>query len=180
MCDNNVITDNEDVNVNTDNVEEQNIKTNANDQFVYFANSTSNVNDKPALSLERKSEESYINIVESVVDFSKDKLNVMSKQKNKMQRTLIDFCLQIVTVQLFILFLLLVCGPNAGVSDKVIITFMTAVFTETLGAIIIMIRYAFKSDEEVSIIDILNAVVGRYQKYHENGNKDKDKDKNNN
>lgn len=178
MCDDNVITDNGNVNVTTDNVKEQKLKTNANHQFVLFTNSTSNVNDKPALSLERKSEESYINIVESVVDFSKDKLNTISKQKDKMRQRLIDFCLQIVIVQLFILFLLLVCGSNAGMSDKVIITFMTAVFVETLGAIIIMIRYAFKSDEEVSIIDILNAVVGRYQKYHDNENTDKDKNNN--
>ena len=151
-------------------------------QFNKTIKSSSNTNDQPALnrSLLQKSEENYIEIVKGVVDFSKDKLNTISKQKDKMRQRLIDFCLQIVIVQLFILFLLLVCGSNVGMSDKVIITFMTAVFVETLGAIIIMIRYAFKSDEEVSIIDILNAVVGRYQKYHDNESTNKDKDKNNN
>ena len=149
--------------------------------YIYsYINKKYNIQDAPytgSCELNQQSEQAYIEIVQGVVNFSKDKLNVISKQKDKMRQRLIDFCLQIVIVQLFILFLLLVCGSNVGMSDKVIITFMTAVFVETLGAIIIMMRYAFKSDEEVSIIDILNAVVGRYQKYHDNENTDKDKDK---
>ena len=123
------------------------------------------VQSKDYPSLAQKSEESYINIVEDVVDFSKTELGNLSEQKDGLRNKLVDFCLRILSAQFILMFVLLVCGGGLGISDKVIIAFMTSVFIETLGAIVIMIRFAFKSDEEVKIIDILNAVVRNYQKY---------------
>jgi len=52
---------------------------------------------------------------------------------------------------------------------------MASVFVETLGAIIVMVKYAFKTDEEVEIIKILNAVVKNYQKYKRSRKKEEDK-----
>lgn len=50
-------------------------------------------------------------------------------------------------------------------TDTIVISYMTSVFVETIGAIAIMIKYAFDSQQEVNILDILNSVISNYQKF---------------
>ena len=61
----------------------------------------------------------------------------------------------------------MVLSRQIQLSDNVLTVYMTSVFVETLGAVVVMIKYAFKADEEVRIIDILNAVVKNFQKYRD-------------
>lgn len=131
----------------------------------FNANSTPPVN-KETKSIKDRSEETYLNIVQDVVDSSKEKLTIIHNEKLELRCKLIDFCLQILAIQIVFLFLFLILSKLIGLSDNVLSVYMTAVFVETLGAVIIMIKYAFKSDEEVKIIDILNAVVKNFQKYN--------------
>ena len=138
-----------------------------------------NSNDVPRIdekqkSIKVKSEELYLELVTDVVSFSKDNLIQMHSEKKSLRNRLIEFCLQILAIQLIFLLLFLTLHQQIGLSDNVLSVFMTAVLVETLGAICIMIKFAFKSDEEVKIIDILNAVVKNFQKYDDNTDK-KDK-----
>ena len=126
---------------------------------------------KKKKSIKDKSEEIYLEVVQDVVDFSKINLETIHFEKKLLRDRLIEFCLQILAIQLVFLFLFLVLRQQMGLSDNVLSVFMTSVFVETLGAIFIMIKFAFKSDEEVKIIDILNAVVKNFQKYDDSSDK---------
>lgn len=133
---------------------------------------TPNIN-KETKSIKDKSEETYLDIVQDVVKNSKKNLETMHKEKLDLRYRLIDFCLQILCIQMIFLIILLLFSKKIGLSDNVLSVYMTAVFVETLGSVIVMVKYAFKSDEEVKIIDILNAVVKNFQKYDNTENVDK-------
>jgi hypothetical protein len=120
-----------------------------------------------AKSIKDKSEEMYLEIVRDVVIFSKRKLNSMHDEKEALRSRLIDFSLQLLSIQIIFLLIFLFFSKSLQISDNVLSVYMTAVLVETLGAVIVMIKYAFKSDEEVKIIDILNAVVKNFQKYED-------------
>lgn len=120
-----------------------------------------------SISIKDKSEETYLDIVQDVVKSSKENLSKIHKEKLELRNRLINFCLQILTVQMIFLILFLVLSRRIQLSDNVLTVYMTAVFVETLGAVVVMIKYAFKADEEVRIIDILNAVVKNFQKYRD-------------
>lgn len=114
-----------------------------------------------------KSVEAYIEIVKQVVNSSSTNLNNIDSNKKSLRKLLIVFFIILLSLQFLVLSVLMFVKGFCGffdVSDTLLLTFMTSIFIETLGAIIIMIRYAFKSEEEVSIIKILNDVVRDYQK----------------
>lgn len=119
------------------------------------------------------SEEQYLYTVKDVVIFSKENLKKIHKEKLDLRRRLIDFCLHVLGIQITFLLIFLFFGNYLSISDNVLSVYMTAVLAETLGAVIVMIKYAFKSDEEVKIIDILNAVVKNFQKYKDTNDDEK-------
>lgn len=128
---------------------------------------------KETKSIKDKSEEKYLNIVQDVVDNSKENLDVIREEKLELRYRLIDFCLQLLSIQMIFLIIFLSFSQELGLSDNVLSVYMTAVIVETLGSMIVMVKYAFKSDEEVKIIDILNAVVKNFQKYDDKKDDDK-------
>lgn len=116
------------------------------------------------------SNEAYEKIVKDVVDFSKENLQDIHTDKQELRSRLVEFCINILGAQLAILFFLLICTAlfeSFAISDKVLVAIMTSIFVETLGAIIVMIKFAFQAKEEVEMVGILNAVVKNYQKYKE-------------
>lgn len=119
------------------------------------------------------SEELYLDTVKDVVDFSKKNLQQMHLEKSNLRDRLIEFCLHVLSIQMIFLIIFLLFPKQIGLSDNVLSVYMTAVLVETLGAVIVMVKYAFKSDEEVKIIDILNAVVKNFQKYRDSEKEDK-------
>ena len=123
--------------------------------------------DRETKNIKYLSETTYLNIVQDVVNFSKSKLEDIHTEKHSLRSRLIDFCLQILGLQVFFLIIFLMFSKHIGLTDNVLSVYMTAVFVETLGAVIVMIKYAFKSEEEVNVIAILNAVVANFQKYKE-------------
>ncbi len=131
-----------------------------------FSNTTSRKIEQQ--SIRDKSEQTYIDIVQDVVENSKENLTAIRDDKQSLRYRLIDFCLTMLAVQMIFLIIFLLCSRKIGLSDNVLSVYMTAVFVETLGSVIVMVKYAFKSEEEVKIIDILNAVVKNFQKYKDN------------
>lgn len=118
--------------------------------------------------LKRQSEDNYIEIARDIVDVSTNQLNTQNNSKNDLKSRFTTFFTRLLIVQYAVLILLLVVKSfwiKASLSDTVVITYMTSVFIETLGAIAIMIKYAFSSDQEVSILAILNSIISNYQKF---------------
>lgn len=114
-----------------------------------------------------KSVEAYIAVVNQVVTASKNNLGEIQRHKQKLRKPLIWFFIILLSLQFLGLYALIMIKGfylSFNISETLLITFMTSVFVETLGAIGIMIKYAFKDDEEVNIIKILNAVVEKFQK----------------
>ena len=61
-----------------------------------------------------------------------------------------------------------------SVDSTVLTVLVSAMFVETLGAIIVMIRYCFDSSQEVKILEVLNGIVSNFQKFKKGApNKDK-------
>lgn len=118
----------------------------------------------------KRSEEAYIRIVEEVVNMSGDNLTTIRKDKSVLRDSFVSLFCYIIKIQLVVLFIIFGLDallPFFDIAENIIITYMSAVFVETLGVIAVMIAFAFKSNEEIKIIDILNSVVSNYQKYKE-------------
>ena len=58
-----------------------------------------------SISIKDKSEETYLDIVQDVVKSSKENLSKIHKEKLELRNRLINFCLQILTVQMIFLIL---------------------------------------------------------------------------
>ena len=56
---------------------------------------------------------------------------------------------------------------NLQISDFILNIYIVSVFVETLAGLIIMIKFAFDSKQEVELIKILNAIITNFKKYDE-------------
>ena len=124
--------------------------------------------DKLDIYLMEKSEDNYMGIARDIVDTSAAQLKLQNSSKNALKRVFTKFFIKLLSAQyaiLVFLFILKVFRMDSQLSDTVVITYMTSVFVETLGAIAIMIKYAFSSDQEVEILQILNNVISSYKKF---------------
>ena len=127
-----------------------------------------NAADAIDLILKQQSEDNDIEIARDIVNISTDQLTIQNNSKNDLKSRFTTFFTRLLTSQYIVLILLLVVKSfwtKACLSDTIVITYMTSVFIETLGAIAIMIKYAFSSEQEVSILAILNSVISNYQKF---------------
>ena len=119
-------------------------------------------------ALKRKSEDTYRKIALKIVDTSSKQLEEQNTSKNKLKSIFTTFFIIFIGIQYLVLISLLFTKafvPILNLSDTVIISYITSVFVETLGAIAIMITYAFDSKQEVNILKILNGIISNYQKF---------------
>ena len=115
---------------------------------------------------------SYNRIAHKIVNIAGDQLKSQNDSKIILKKKLSGFFRTFLIVQL-IAILLLIAGQmtckilwpsRECVSDKIIITFITSVFVETLSGIILMITYAFNSKDEIQITKILSDVIKNFKK----------------
>lgn len=118
--------------------------------------------------LREASESTYLEIVQKIVDISSKQLEEQNQSKNELKATFSTFFICFIALQYLVLVFLLmargICG-DAFLSEGIIVTYITSVFVESLGGIIIMVKYAFDSDQEVNILKILNGVIANFQKF---------------
>ena len=118
--------------------------------------------------LKQRSEDDYIDIANNIVNTSVDQLKEQNESKRKLKKTFTIFFIIFIGVQYLAMLLLFVAKiflKNMPLSDQIIIVYISSVFVETLGAIVLMIKYAFDSKQETNVLDILNGVISRYQKF---------------
>lgn len=109
----------------------------------------------------------YIDIAKEIVKISKSQLTKQNESKKKLRDGFTPYFKWLIAIQLaFLAILLLLKGfcPHFRLSDAVIISYITSVFVETLGGVIVMITYAFNSKEEVEATKILTGVIEHFQK----------------
>lgn len=145
-------------------------------EYEYNANDNigfDSLDDESKRDLEKVSDEDYRKITSRIVEISSEQLNTQNESKKSLKDTLMKFFRILLYVQMGVLFLLIILNGACGkfnLSDSVLITLITSMFVETLGGVIVMVKYAFNSNQEVEILKILNSVVQNYQKYHQRKN----------
>ena len=115
---------------------------------------------------------SYNKIAHRIVSIAEKQLDSQNASKTLLKEKLSNFFRVFLTVQLIVVSILIagqiVCRiiwPNISpISDQIIITFITSVFVESLGGIVLMITYAFNSKDEVQITKILSEVIKNFKK----------------
>ena len=115
-----------------------------------------------------KSEGAYIGIANKIVDSATKQLDEQNTSKNSLKKTFTIFFVVLLSMQYVVLAVLLFIRTFqcwSLLNDTVIITYISSVFLETLGAVILMIRYAFDSKQETQVLEILNSIISRYQKF---------------
>ena len=115
-----------------------------------------------------KSENAYIDIANKIVDASTDQLNQQNFSKNGLKEKFTKFFIIFISIQygfLAVLLASLAFFDFVELDTTIIIAYISSVFVETLGAIVFMITYAFNSQQEVQILEILNKVITNFQKF---------------
>ena len=109
----------------------------------------------------------YIDIAKNIVGVSEAQLYHQNKSKGLLRGGFTPYFKWLIVIQLLFLGVLLMLKgfcPCFHLNDVVIITYITSVFVETLGGVIVMVTYAFNSKEEVEATKILTGVIEHYQK----------------
>lgn len=114
--------------------------------------------------LSGESEKFYKQETERIISESIHLLDEEYESKKKLRRILSVFFLILLSVQFVILGLLLIF--NKKISEGLSITYITSVFVETLGVIVLMVKFAFDNSKEIEIIEVLNSFMSSYQKYN--------------
>lgn len=114
-------------------------------------------------------EKQYGRIAQIIVRATSDELKRQALDKKPLKTEFIKFFKIFLFVQYIVLSLMLFLIGFGGevnfiLSHDVIVLYVSSVFLETLGALIIMINYAFNSRQEIKLIEILNNAISNYQK----------------
>lgn len=123
--------------------------------------------DDEVKGLVGESDRAYREITKLVITITQEELKKLGKAKQPIREGLRDFIVALLSVQFVVLAIILFTNRvwNLQISDFVINTYTVSVFAETLAGLIIMIKFSFNSEEETKLIQILNSVVERFQKY---------------
>lgn len=116
-----------------------------------------------------ESDRDYRKITQSIIDITKTQLEEHNKDKKPIRSNLLNFVRNLLVLQFaaLVIFILTNSAYELGISDEVLRTFIVSVFVETLAGLIIMIKYAFDSKQEVELIKILNDIITHFKKYEE-------------
>lgn len=116
-----------------------------------------------------ESDRAYRKITEEIIKITGNQLGEHNKDKKPLRRDLLDFVKGLLATQFGVLafFMLVNDVLPLNISDNVIEVYIVSVFVETLAGLIIMIRYAFDSTQEVELIKILNEIITHFKKYDE-------------
>ena len=116
-----------------------------------------------------ESDRDYRKITQEIIEITKGQLEEHNNDKKPLRRDLLDFVKNLLASQFvaLVIFILTNSTYELGISDEVLRTFIISVFVETLAGLIIMIKYAFDSKQEVELIKILNEIITHFKKYED-------------
>lgn len=116
-----------------------------------------------------ESDRDYRKITQDIIEITRGQLEEHNKDKKPLRRDLLDFIKGLLASQFgMLIFLILINNAyELKISDDVIRVYIVSVFAETLAGLVIMIKYAFDSTQEVKLIAILNEIIRHFKKYEE-------------
>lgn len=128
--------------------------------------------------LTSQSEAEYIDVAHEIVDTSIKQLDNQNASKATLKQILCIFFMCFIGIQyiaLLVIFALEIFQVGLRLPNEIVIAYITSIFVETLGAIILMIKYAFDSKQETQVLKILNGVISNFQKFNGNSSTSKKK-----
>lgn len=138
----------------------------------FRVNNPADVRAADSDSLDRKiaadSERKYISLVDKIVDISKEQLGYQHSDKQAFRKVFGKFFSIFLSVQYIALLVIMIINaacPGFTISDNLIKAYIVSVFVETLGVVVVMVRFAFDTKQEVEILSTLNSIVEHFQKY---------------
>lgn len=116
-----------------------------------------------------ESDRAYRKITEDIIKETSEQLDEQNKAKKPLRLALLIFIISLLSVQFFALVAILFLNQRWGleVTDFVINVYIVSLFVETLAGLLIMIRFAFNTDQENELIKILNSIIQNFKKYNE-------------
>ena len=129
-----------------------------------------NTTDVNLPSLQEQSERDYIKIANNIVSASIKQMRSQNNSKTILKTAFSRFFIRFITAQyiaMILIFAVQMLFPVTALPTEVLIVYISSVFVETLGAIVLMIKYAFDSGQETQVLDILNGVIANYQKFND-------------
>ena len=134
----------------------------------------SNTNDISAIDRSARqnaidSDKDYRRITEKIIDKTCDQLSAHTEAKKPLRKKLSNFIIFLLSSQFLVLVGILFFNRkwDLQISDFILNIYIVSVFVETLAGLIIMIKFAFDSQQEVELIKILNAIITNFKKYDE-------------
>lgn len=121
-----------------------------------------------------ESDQDYRQITKTIIDHTATQLDKHTSAKSPLRMALLIFVISLLSLQFIVLALILFFKSLWGlaISDFVINVYIVSLFVETLAGLIIMIKFAFDSEQEIKLISILNSIVVDFKKYKEDSTND--------
>ena len=132
-----------------------------------------NNNDARLQKMQERSEGDYRRLANRIVRTSVNQLRVQNKSKTQLKFIFTLFFTLFIAVQYVAMLLIFGAHMFMHISllpTEIIIAYISSVFAETIGAIVLMIKYAFDSSQETQVLAILNGVITNYQKFNNGQN----------
>lgn len=124
------------------------------------------------------SDDAYQEITKKVISITEEKLTQQANNKEKLREPLQKFISRLLIAQFSALLIILFFNDTCfNLETEIIKTYIVSVFAETLVGFIVMVGFAFSTDQEVELIKILNAVVSNFQVFGNNKDKNKEEKK---
>lgn len=132
-----------------------------------------NNTDASLHKMQERSEGDYRMLAKRIVRTSVNQLRVQNQSKTQLKFIFTHFFVAFIAIQYIAMLLIFAAHMFMNISPlptEIIIAYISSVFAETIGAIVLMIKYAFDSSQETQVLAILNGVITNYQKFN-NGQK---------
>lgn len=107
----------------------------------------------------------YQDLLEKIIDKSFDALKAISKSKTHHRIIFRNYFLKFLILQFIIISVIIIaCGFGVlKLSDLILTTMIGSLFVETLGVVIIMVKYIFSPKDELGIIEAIKNVAQNYK-----------------
>lgn len=123
---------------------------------------------KNSLAIAGESDKEYREITRRIIDITETELSNRATTKNPLRKDLLKYIKGLLSVQFLVLVGMLFCqifSIGNEIDSTIFNVYIVSVFAETLAGLIVAVKFAFNSEEETKLIEVLNLIVEHFQKF---------------
>lgn len=121
-----------------------------------------------SLAIAGESDKEYREITKKIIDITEAELSNRAATKNPLRENLLKYIKRLLSIQFFVLVIMLACqifSIGNKIDGTIFNVYIVSVFAETLAGLIVAVKFAFNSEEETKLIEVLNLIVEHFQKF---------------